>query len=191
MLKGLSVSAVIALLAVTTSAHSGFGFNMQTVDTGTTNWVGLVGDGCSANTNVLTIDVSQLNTNDVRHTTAFQGVNGAITQSAAATGMGTLASTWQNGGLEGVQIQNPNTGQQWQDLDSHLGQMTTQSGGTGTALGIETVIGIGTQLVFNTYGATANVQAIGDTLYGAASGTCGESTVIGGGSNISLGQISM
>jgi hypothetical protein len=187
MLKGFTVSAVVvALLSSTAGAWPSF--QVQHVDMDLVNGVLLVGDGGTANTNLLTVGESQLATDDVRHTTAFQGFNGALTQTAAAVGSNGISGALQYGDLTATQVQNPDTGQQSQQVDSDLDQSVYKVGGNGSVLGIESAVGIGTQLIFTTYGATANVQAIGDVVYSAAGGGPSGSTTINGGSSINLGQ---
>lgn len=187
MLKGFTVPAVVVVL-LSSAGGAWASLQMQQFDMGLLNGVLLCGDGGTANTNLLTVGESQLATNDVRHTTAFQGFNGALTQTAGAVGSNGLFGALQCGDLEGTQIQNPYTGQQCQDIGSDLNQGVFKAGGNGSVLAVQTALGIGTQLVFTPYGATANVQAIGDVVYDAAGGgPCG-STNINGGNVIGLGQ---
>jgi hypothetical protein len=190
MLKGFSVAAlVVALVASTAVAFPEV--NFQTFDMDLCNAVLQAGDGAASSTNWGLLLDAQRSTDDIRHTTAFQGFNGAITQTAGAVGMGLAAGVLQDGELDGMQYQNPMTGQQSQTVGSDLDQSLFKVGGTGSVLGIQSAVGIGTQLIFTPYGATANVQALGDVLYnGIGGGPCG-SVTINGGTTIGAGQTSM
>ncbi len=189
MRKGLSVAAlVVALVASTAFALD---LNIQSFDLDLANGVLQVGDGAAGSTNWGLVLEAQQSTDDIRHTTAFQGFNGAITQAAGAVGTGTLSGVCQDGELMGMQIQDPTTGFQTQCVSSDLDESIVKAGGIGSVLGIETALGIGTQLIFTPYGATANVQGIGDVVYDAAAGgPCG-SVVINGGGSIAAGQTSV
>ena len=184
MIKGFSISALVVALVASTAVAG-----IQKFDMDQTNFAFLQGDGAASNTNWGILSESQMATDDVRHTTAFQGFNGALTQTAAAVGSNALFYlVGQDGDLKGKQWQNPYTGQQGQQIGSDLDQSVLRMGGNGSVLGVQTAVGIGTQLIFTPYGATANVQALGDVVYGAAAGgPCG-STSINGGSIIGLGQ---
>jgi hypothetical protein len=190
MHKGLTVSAVVvALLASTAGALPNVQF--QDFALGLGNGVTLLGDGSAANTNLLTLGQMQLAADDVRHTTAYQGVNGALMESAAAVGSNGLFGAIQSGTLSGGQYQDSVMDYQSQALEGNLGQEVYRQGGNGSALGIETLVGIGTQLIFTPYGASANIQAIGDVLYDATGGGPGGSTTVGGGAIIGVGQTQM
>ncbi len=192
MLKGLAIPAlVVALAASTTFAVPDFSGNFQTFGMDLNNGVLKVGDGAASSTNWGLLMDSQERTDDIRHTTAFQGFNGAITQTAGASGMGVIAGVCQDGALGGVQYQNPKTGQQWQHLGNDLDQEVVKNAGTGSVLGVQTALGIGTQLIFTPYGATANVQAIGDVVYEGIGGGPGGAAHIDGGSTVGVGQTSM
>lgn len=190
MLKGFSATAlVVALLASTAVAFPPMSNNFQVFDVDLCNAILQVGDGAASSTNLGLLMDTQSSTDDIRHTTAFQGFNGAITQTAGAVGMGNVAGVGQEAGLSGIQGQNPRTGQQFQHLNSDLDQNAFKLGGTGSVLGVESAVGIGTQLIFTPYGATANVQAIGDVIYDAiGGGPCG-SVMVNGGATIGAGQI--
>lgn len=190
MLKGFSVAAlVVALVASTAVALPGL--NFQVFDMDLQNAVLQAGDGAASSTNLGVLLEAQASTDDIRHTTAFQGFTGAITQTAGAVGMGSVAGVMQDGDLGGMQIQNPKTGQQTQMVGSDLDQSVFKVGGTGSVLGIQSAVGIGTQLIFTPYGATANVQALGDVLYdGIGGGPCGAIT-INGGATVGAGQTSI
>jgi hypothetical protein len=189
MVKGFAAAAlVVALAASTTSAFPGdfqqFGLSLD-------NGVLQIGDGAASSTNWGLVLEAQERTDDIRHTTAFQGFNGAITQTAGASGLGIIAAVCQDGALAGRQYQNPRTGEQWQHLGTDLDQSLVNAGGSGSALGVQTALGIGTQLIFTPYGATANVQAIGDVVYDGTAGGPGGTIHIDGGTAIGLGQTSM
>lgn len=191
MLRRLSVSLlVVALVASAASAYLGFG-DFQTFHMGLSNGILQEGDGSASGTNLGVLEESQQRVDDIRHTTAFQGFNGAITQVAGAVGMGGVAGAVQDGGLGGTQYQNPTTGEQQQYVGAGVDQSIFRLAGTGSVLGLQTALGIGTQLIFTPYGATANVQAIGDVVYDAAGGGPGGSTVINGGNIIGAGQVAL
>jgi hypothetical protein len=190
MLKGFSVAAlVVALVASTAVALPSL--NFQAFDMDLQNAVLQAGDGSASNTNLGVLLDAQGSTDDIRHTTAFQGFNGAITQTAGAVGMGSVAGVLQSGELSGMQIQNPTTGQQTQTVGSDLDQSVFKAGGTGSVLGIQSAVGIGTQLIFTPYGATANVQAIGDVLYDGIGGGPSGAVTINGGATVGAGQTSI
>ena len=191
MIKGLTISALVVALAACT-AMAAIPVQVQSFDMGLNNGALLLGgDGAVANTNLGVLNLSQLGTDNVRHTTAFQGFNGVISQVAGASGMDSSAGTGQAGALYGAQYQNPTTGQQTQQLGSGLSQGVDQVGGAGSALGVQTVVGLGMQLIFTPYGASANVQGIGDVLYGASAGGPGGTSTINSGGTIQAGQTSL
>jgi hypothetical protein len=185
MLKKISILTVTVLLA-----SSAFAVDVQTQGFNMTglNGAALSGDGAASNSNALTLLNSQLNRNDVSHDTSFQGTNGSLIQSAGAVGMGGLFNVGQAGNADGMQVQLPSLGINTQDLDADLYQEVFKVGGTGTALGLQTFVGIQTQLSFNPYGGSANIQSIGTTLYDAAAGGPNSGISIGGGSTIGVGQ---
>jgi hypothetical protein len=191
MVKGLSVTAVaVAMLVSTTGALATLQLQGFGIESG--NAVAIIGDGAAANTNLLTLGVSQLATDDVRHTTAFQGFNGTLTQAAGAVGANSgLFSALQEGWLTGTQGQDATTGVQAQNISSGLAQNASQIGGNGSVVAIESLVGIGTQLTFTPYGASANIQAVGDTLYNGVGGGPSGGVTIGGGSTITAGQTSL
>jgi hypothetical protein len=192
MLKGFSVPAlVVALMASAAFALPDFGSNFQSFDMNLGNAILQMGDGGASSNNWGLLLDSQEITDDIRHTTAFQAFNGAITQTAGAVGMGSVAGALQDGELGGMQYQNPYTGEQWQALGTDLDQGVFKSGGTGSVLGVQSGLAIGTQLIFTPYGATANVQALGDVVYDAIGGGPSGSTHIDGGATVGAGQTSI
>ena len=191
MIKGFSISTLVVALAACT-AVAAIPVQNQSFEMGLLNGALLLGgDGAIANTNLGVLNLSQLGTDNVRHTTAFQGFNGVISQVAGASGQDNGSGAGQAGALYGTQYQNPTTGQQTQSLGSGLSQGVDQLGGAGSVLGMQTAVGLGMQLIFTPYGASANVQGIGDVLYGASAGGPGGSTSINSGGIIQAGQTSM
>jgi hypothetical protein len=184
-LKRLSILTITILLS-----SAAFGADVQTQGFNMTglNGAAMSGDGAASNSNALTALSSQLNTNNVTHDASFQGTNGSLIQSAGAVGMGGLFNVGQAGNAVGTQVQLPSLGINVQDLDADLYQEVFKVGGTGTALGLQTFVGIQTQLSFNPYGGSANIQSIGTTLYDAAAGGPNSGIQIGGGSTIGVGQ---
>jgi hypothetical protein len=192
MLKGFSVAAlVVALVASTAVAEISLGTNVQLIDLNLQNAVLQAGDGAASSANLGLILDAQGSRDDIRHTTAFQGFNGAITQAAGATGMGVAAGALQNGQLAGAQYQNPTTGQQFQNMGTDLDQNVFKSGGMGSALAMQSALGIGTQLIFTPYGATANVQALGNVVFDGVGGGPGGSVTVNGGTTVGAGQTSV
>ena len=156
------------------------------------NYVGVIGDGVAANINTATAAVDQLVTGP-SHTTGYQGMVGSLIQGAGAVGMSGIFEVCQYGAAAGAQAQSqipgiPNSGAQVQDLDASLSQDVTKIGGQGSALGLQTFVGVQTQLQFNPWGGSANVQGIGVSLYDAVGGGPGGLTAVGGGANIAAGQ---
>jgi hypothetical protein len=189
MLKGFSVAALVVALGASTACA--LDLNIQSFDLELTNGLLQVGDGAAGSTNLGLVLEAQQSTDDIRHTTAYQGFNGAITQAAGAVGTGTISGVCQDGQLVGAQVQDLTTGFQTQCVNSDLDETVFKAGGTGSVLGIETALGIGTQLIFTPYGATANVQGIGDVVYDAAAGGLCGSIVITGGGSVGAGQTSV
>jgi hypothetical protein len=185
MSKRISILMVTVLLS-----SAAFAVDVQTQGFNMTglNGAALSGDGAASNNNALTLLNSQLNTNNVSHDTTYQGAAGSLIQSAGAVGMGGLFNVGQAGNAMGGQVQLPSLGTSIQDLSADLYQDVFKVGGTGTALGLQTFVGIQTQLSFNPYGGSANIQSIGTTLYNAASGGPNSGVEIGGGSTIGVGQ---
>jgi hypothetical protein len=191
MIKGLSISALVVALAACTAVATMPG-QIQSFNLGLLNGAFTAGgDTAVLNTNLGVLDLSQLSTDNVRHTTAFQGFNGVINQVAGAGGIDGAFGAGQVGGLYGTQYQNPTTGVQTQLIGGGLAQNVDQAAGAGSVLGIQTAVGIGVQVIFTPYGATANVQALADVLYGASAGGPGGATTINSGGSIQAGQTSM
>ncbi|NLZ07263.1 MAG: hypothetical protein GXY19_19010 [Phycisphaerae bacterium] len=188
MFKGFAVSLTL-LLFVATAGTSAALFQTQGGILGGTNGVTVVGDGAAGNINALTMDLSQLGTDALTHTTAFQGTTGALLQSAGAVGMVGLFDVDQCGVALAGQTQIPAVGYQNQDLNALLNQDVTKVGGQGSALGLQTFLGVQTQLTFTPWGGSANVQGIGVSLYDAVGGGPGGSTQVAGGANFSAGQL--
>jgi len=187
MFKGFAVS--VALLLSVTAAASAIGLiqdqgSMLIGQNGAT----LLGDGAAGNINALTMGLSQLGVNDTTHTTAFQGTNGALLQSAGAVGMGGWFNVDQDGIAVADQLQIPSMNLQDQNLAAVLDQDVTKVGGQGSALGLQTFLGVQTQLTFTPWGGSANVQGIGVSLYDAVGGGPGGGTQVAGGANFSAGQ---
>jgi hypothetical protein len=97
----------------------------------------------------------------------------------------------QYGDAAGLQIQAQVPGGEIQDqnLGANLVQQVNQYGGQGSALGMQTFLGVQTQLAFNPWGGSANVQGIGVSLYDAVGGGPGGTTAVGGAANFSAGQL--
>jgi hypothetical protein len=186
MVKKISITIVVALVSTAAFADTG---QMQGFSITGLNGAATSGDGSAANNNAITLLNSQLATDNVTHETSYQGTAGSLLQSAATVGSGGLYNVAQAGDIAGLQAQLPSLGVHTQDLTADLAQDVYKVGtGTGTALGLQTFVGIQTQLSFNPYGGSANIQGIGTTLYNAAGGGPGASMSIGGGANIGVGQ---
>ncbi len=187
MFKGFAVSVTLLLLVASTA--TAFGLNQfQIGSLGSTNGATVVGDGAAGNINALTMDLSQLGTDGPTHTTAFQGTTAGLMQSAGAVGMGGVFDVGQAGGGGAWQHQIPAIGYQNQDLGAVLVQDVTKIGGQGSALGLQTFVGVQTQLTFTPWGGSANVQGIGVSLYDAVGGGPGGGMQVAGGADISAGQ---
>jgi hypothetical protein len=188
MVKHLSI--VLITLALSSAALADDA-QIQTFSLTGLNGSGILGDGASASNNVVTVANSQLSTDTVSHETAYQGTAGSLLQSAGTVGTGGLFNVGQAADAAGLQAQAASLGVQIQDLDADLYQEVVKSGtGTGTALGIQTFVGIQAQLNFNMYGGSANIQGIGTTLYDATTGGAGTSMTVGGGTTLGVGQTS-
>ncbi len=184
----LKTIAIVMILTLTASAALAVDIQVQGFGMTGLNGASLAGDGSAANSNALMSTNSQLATNGVTHNTVFQGVAGSLIQSAGAMGMGGLFTVGQAGNAGGLQTQVPSLGIHAQDLDADLYQDVLKVGGEGMALGLQTFVGIQTQLSFNPFGGSANIQGIGTTLYDAAGGGPGSGMSIGGGTTIGAGQ---
>lgn len=186
MFKGLAVSA--ALLLLLSSASFAQIAQMQGFGMGQGNGAMVVGDGAAVSINASTVAVEQLALDVGCHSAGYQSTVGSIIQAAGAVGMCGLFAVDQNAGAIGAQIQLPGTDIQDQQLHADMSQSVTQIGGQGSALGAQTFIGIQTQLSFNPWGGSANIQAIGVSQYDAVGGGPNGGTVVGGTANISAGQ---
>lgn len=187
MFKGFAVSVALLLLMAAGTPAFGLWQNQGGALLGT-NGVSVLGDGAAGNISALTMDLSQLGTNAPTHTTAYQGTTAALLQSAGAVGMVGLFNVDQNAIGWAGQTQIPAVGYQDQDLGAVLTQDVTKIGGQGSALGLQTFLGVQTQLTFTPWGGSANVQGIGVSLYDAVGGGPGGSTQVAGGADFSAGQ---
>jgi catalase (peroxidase I) len=161
---------------------------MQGFDLGGLNGAVLSGDGSSVNTNVGGVNNSQLLTNNMNHSTNFQNTAGSLFQVAGAVGMGGLFGVGQTGNAAGLALQLPSQSVQTQALDANLNQEVFKIGGSGLALGLQTFVGIQTQLSFNPYGGSANIQGVGTTVYNAVAGGPTANMTVGGNSTVGAGQ---
>lgn len=184
MFKGFAVTAALLLLL---SSGAMAGIQLQGFGLGGTNHVGVLGDGAAGNINTTTAAVDQFATGP-GHTVGYQSTVGSLTQAAGAVGMGSLLGVYQAGGALGGQFQVPGTDIQQQNLDANLAQDVIQIGGAGSALGLQSLVGFQTQLSFNPWGGSANVQGIGVGLYDAVGSSGQGSTIIGGSADVGVGQ---
>lgn len=185
MYKRFAVSAALLLLLSSAAVAS---VQMQGFGLGQTNHVGVLGDGAAGNINATTAAVDQFATGPC-HSVGYQSTVGSLTQAAGAVGMCSVLDVCQAGGALGYQFQVPGTDIQSQDLDAGLVQSVNKFGGQGSALGMQTFVGVQTQLTFNPWGGSANVQGIGVSLYDAVGGGPGGATNVNGGANFSAGQL--
>jgi hypothetical protein len=184
----MKTSLVVAMILMSSVAFASDvmlqGYNLTGI-----NSAGLLGDGSAVNNNSTTVNNSQLATDGITHNASYQGTAGSLIQSAAAVGLGDLFTVGQAADVTSLQAECTGLGIQTQDLDADLYQNVFKDGqGTGMALGLQTFVGIQTQLSFNMYGGSANVQGISTTLYDAATGGPGSTMNIGGGSTLGIGQ---
>jgi len=186
MFKGLAVSA--ALLLLLSSASLAQLVQLQGFGMGQTNGAMVLGDGAAANINASNVAVEQLATDVGVHSAGYQSTVGSIMQGAGAVGMGGLFAVDQIAGAVGTQFQIPGTPIQDQMLLANMDQVVTKLGGQGSALGMQTFVGIQTQLSFNPWGGSANVQGLGVSQYDATGGGPGGGTIVGGAANVSAGQ---
>jgi hypothetical protein len=189
MFKGFAVSAAVLLLLSSAAMAQP---QAQVLSMAEGNHVGVYGDGAAANINATTAAVDQLVTGPCK-TTGYQSTVGSLVQGAGAVGMCGIFDVAQVGGALGFQSQGqipgiPGTEIQKQDLVAGMDQSVTKIGGQGSALGLQTFVGVQTQLLFNPWGGSANVQGIGVSLYDAVGGGPGGLTAVGGGANVSAGQ---
>jgi len=184
MFKGFAVSAALLLLlssaAVATTQVQGFVL-------GQTNSAAVLGEGAAGNINATTVAVDQFATGPC-HSVGYQGTAGSLIQAAGAVGMCGLFEVCQAGGGYGLQSQIPGTDIQNQKLDAWLIQDVDKIGGQGSALGLQTFVGIQTQLSFNPWGGSANVQGISASVYDAVGGGPGGATTVGGTAGFTAGQ---
>jgi hypothetical protein len=187
MFKGFAVSVALLLsVATVVSAvgiHQSQGFGQHAE-----NGASLVGDGAAGNIGTFIVDLTQFGVDNVSHTTAYQNTAGALMQSAGVAGMGGVFNVDQDALMGGNQTQTPSLNLQDQNLGAVLGQDVTKIGGQGSALGLQTFLGVQTQLTFTPWGGSANVQGIGVSLYDAVGGGPGGGTQVTGGANFSAGQ---
>ncbi len=186
MFKGYAVTtALIFLLLLSSGAMAAY--QLQGIGLGQTNYVAISGDGAAGNINAMVTAVDQLTTGP-GNTVGYQGTVGLLTQAAGVVGMSGLLGVYQTGHALGGQLQVPGTDVQSQDLDANLAQDITQLGGAGSALRLQTFVGIQTQLSFHPWGGSANVQGIGVSLYDALGSTGNGATMVGGSADLSAGQ---
>lgn len=187
MFKGFAVSVALLLFVVTAATSAGLFQDQGGMLIGD-NGVAVLGDGAAGNISATTMDISQFGVDGLTHTTAYQGTTGALLQSAGAVGMVGLFNVDQHGIAVADQTQIPTIGLQKQDLNSYLVQDVTKIGGQGSALGLQTFLGVQTQLTFTPWGGSANVQGVAVSLYDAVGGGPGGGMQVAGGANFSAGQ---
>ena len=101
--------------------------------------------------------------------TGLNGVSlGSLIQSAGVVGAGGLFNVGQVANGVCLQLQAPSLGIHTQDLNANLYQNVLKSGSDGTALGLQTFLGVQTQLSCNLFGGVSNIQGIGTTLNNVA-----------------------
>lgn len=184
MFKGFAVSAALLLLLVSGAMAT---IQVQGFDLGQTNYVADVGDGAAGNVNAIMMAANQ-SASGPAHTVGYQGTIGSLMQAAGAVATNGLVGVSQTGDAVGGQSQALGTDIQMQDLYADLVQDVTKVGGQGVAVGLQTFIGIQTQLTFSPWGGSANVQGIGVNLYDAVGGGPGGATAVSGGANVNGGQ---
>jgi hypothetical protein len=182
------IVATMMIAVLMSSIALADGVQMQGFGMSGQNGAAVSGDGSSVNNNVGGVNNSQLLTNNVSHNTTYQGTNGSLIQSAGAVGMGGLFGVAQTGNAAGLAFQLPSQALQTQALDANLNQDVFKIGGSGLALGLQTFVGIQTQLSFNPYGGSANIQGVGTTLYNAVAGGPTADMSVGGSSTVGAGQ---
>lgn len=188
MYKRFAVSAALLLL-LSFAASASAVLQSQDFGLGQTNYVGVLGDGAAGNINVTTAAMDQLVTDVCCHSTGYQSTVGSLMQAAGAVGMCSGLDVLQIGTASGSQDQIPGTDAQVQNLGAQLWQEVNKAPmGSGSALGLQTFIGIQTQLSFNPWGGSANVQGIGVSLYDAVGGGPGGLTNVGGSASFGAGQ---
>ena len=187
MFKGLAVSAALLLLLSSASLAQQV-VQMQGFGMGQNNGAMLVGDGAAANINASNVAVDQLAIDVGCHSAGYQSTVGSIVQAAGAVGMCGLFAVDQVAGGAGTQFQIPGTDIQDQALLLDMDQAVTKLGGQGSALGMQTAVGVQTQLSFNPWGGSANVQGVGVSQYDAVGGGPGGGTAVAGATNVAAGQ---
>ncbi len=186
MFKGLAATAVLLLLL--SSASPAQIVQMQGFGMGQNNGAMVIGDGAAANINASNVAVDQLAQDVGCHSAGYQSTVGSIVQAAGAVGMCGLFAVDQTAGAAGGQFQLPGTDIQDQTFVAGMDQSVTKLGGQGSALGTQTLVGVQTQLSFNPWGGSANVQGIGVSQYDAVGGGPGGGTAVAGSANIGAGQ---
>jgi hypothetical protein len=192
MVRGLAVSAVLLLLL--SSAAVANISQLQSFIVSNDNFVLTEGpDSAAQNTNALTVAQGQLDADRVGHVTAYQGEVGSLVQSAGAMAICGALGLQQDGTAFGLQNQAQNgncfdLGEQYQDLGANLTQNVVGDG-LGLALGIQGFTGFQTQLTFTMFGANANTQAVGVTLFDAIGGTGPTMAIINETANVGVGQV--
>jgi len=190
MYKRFAVSAAFLLLLSSVALAQ---VQVQTMTLGPAlNYVGLLGDGAVGNISTTVAGAEQLVTGPC-HTTGYQGTVGSLVQAAGAVGLCGAFDVMQYGDAAGLQVQAqvpgvPGSEIQDQNLGANLTQQVNQFGGQGSALGLQTFVGVQTQLSFNPWGGSANVQGIGVSLYDALGGGPGSMTNVGGSASFGAGQ---
>ena len=184
MFKGFAVSAALLLLL---SSAAVAGQQVQGFVLGQTNGVAVLGEGAAGNINATTVAVDQFATGPC-HSVGYQGTVGSLVQAAGAVGMCGFFDVSQAGGGYGLQSQIPGTDIQQQNLDAWMVQDVGKIGGQGSALGLQTFVGVQTQLSFNPWGGSANVQGVSASVYDAVGGGPGGITAVSGGADFSAGQ---
>jgi len=188
MYKRFAVTAALLLL-LSSIASATPAIQKQNFTLDPTNGIAVLGDGAAGNISVTTAAMDQLVTDVCCHSTGYQGAVGSLMQAAGAVGMCSLLDVYQIGSAESRQEQIPGTDYQAQTLGADLWQDVNKAPmGSGSALGLQTFVGVQTQLSFNPWGGSANVQGIGVSLYDAVGGGPGGQTNVGGGASIGAGQ---
>lgn len=192
MFKGLAVSAVFVFLLSSATGAALLNDQAFLILEGNTAFAPL-GDGGAGSTNTAVVDQSQMANSVVDHVTVFQGETAALTQGAGAVGSVAPFGVTQQGFGYGEQYQfHPGGGtnpvMQSQLLNADLTQNLIDGGGLGSAVGIQSLVGIQTQLAFTLWGATANIQGVGVTVFDGMAGGPGGGTMIGGGTTIGVNQ---
>jgi hypothetical protein len=198
MYKGFAVTAVLVLL-LSAAGHAQL-LNMQSFGMDPFNSAfTLGGDGGAGSTNSMVMEESQLATDQTSHVTQYQGEAAAVVQGAGAVGsvgllgvtqgvfpsqgppIGGVQTQWHLGGSAGPWDQN-------QDLWAALDQDVISDDGIGSALGIQNLVGIQTQLTFTLWGGSANVQGLGLSLFDGLINVGGGGTLIHGDAAVVAGQ---